>query len=140
MKIYQFLVDKKEKMAVIGLGYVGLAIALEFARKISVIGFDIKPDRVELMKKGIDPSRELESKAFSGCDIHYTYKIEEIKEAKFYIVAVPTPIDEHNLPDLKPLLAATETVAKVLKRGDYVVYESTVYPGCTEEDCVPLLE
>lgn len=138
--MFQSLVNKKEKLAVIGLGYVGLPIALEFARKISVIGFDIKPERVDMMKKGIDPSRELESEAFSGCDIHYTHKLEEIKEAKFYIVAVPTPIDDHNLPDLKPLLSATETVGKVLKKGDYVVYESTVYPGCTEEDCVPLLE
>lgn len=138
--MYNELLSKKEKLAVIGLGYVGLPIALEFARKLSVIGFDIKPDRVELMKKGIDPSRELESDAFKGCDIHYTHKLEEIKDAKFYVVAVPTPIDEHNLPDLKPLLAATETVGKVLKKGDYVVYESTVYPGCTEDDCVPLLE
>lgn len=138
--IYQDLINKKEKLAVIGLGYVGLPIALEFARKLSVIGFDIKPDRVELMKKGIDPSRELEAEAFKGCDILYTHKLEDIKVAKFYVVAVPTPIDEHNLPDLKPLLAATETVGKVLKKGDYVVYESTVYPGCTEEDCVPLLE
>ena len=138
--MYNLLINKKEKLAVIGLGYVGLPIALEFARKISVIGFDIKPERVDLMKKGIDPSRELETEAFKGCDIHYTYKIEEIREAKFYVVAVPTPIDDHNLPDLKPLLAATETVGKVLKKGDYVVYESTVYPGCTEEDCVPLLE
>jgi UDP-N-acetyl-D-galactosamine dehydrogenase len=138
--MYSELVNKKEKLAVIGLGYVGLPIALEFARKISVIGFDIKPDRVDLMRKGIDPSRELESESFNGCDIQYTYKLEEIKAAKFYVVAVPTPIDEHNLPDLKPLLAATETVGKVLKKGDYVVYESTVYPGCTEDDCVPLLE
>jgi UDP-N-acetyl-D-glucosamine/UDP-N-acetyl-D-galactosamine dehydrogenase len=138
--MYNELINKKEKLAVIGLGYVGLPIALEFARKLSVIGFDIKPDRVELMKKGIDPSRELESEAFKGCDIIYTHKLEDIKAAKFYVVAVPTPIDEHNLPDLKPLLSATETVGKVLKKGDYVVYESTVYPGCTEEDCVPLLE
>ncbi len=138
--MYKELVNKKEKLAVIGLGYVGLPIALEFARKLSVIGFDIKPDRVELMKKGIDPSRELESKAFEGCEVLYTCNLEDIRPAKFYVVAVPTPIDEHNLPDLKPLLAATKTVGKVLKKGDYVVYESTVYPGCTEEDCVPLLE
>ena len=138
--MYNELVNKKEKLAVIGLGYVGLPIALEFARKLSVIGFDIKPDRVELMKKGIDPSRELESEAFKGCEVLYTCKLEDIRPAKFYVVAVPTPIDDHNLPDLKPLLAATETVGKVLKKGDYVVYESTVYPGCTEEDCVPLLE
>ncbi len=140
MNLYDSLVAKNEKLAVIGLGYVGLPIAIEFAKKISVIGFDIKPDRVDLMKKGIDPSRELESEAFLGCDIVYTSEVEDLKEAKFYIVAVPTPIDEHNLPDLKPVLAATETVGKVLKKGDYVVYESTVYPGCTEEDCVPLLE
>lgn len=138
--MYKELVSKKEKLAVIGLGYVGLPIALEFARKLSVIGFDIKPERVDLMRKGVDPSRELESEAFNGCDIHFTYKLDEIREVKFYVVAVPTPIDDHNLPDLKPLLAATETVGKVLKKGDYVVYESTVYPGCTEEDCVPLLE
>lgn len=140
MDLYEALVAKNEKLAVIGLGYVGLPIAIEFAKKISVIGFDIKPDRVELMKKGIDPSRELESEAFNGCEILYTANTDDLKQAKFYIVAVPTPIDEHNLPDLKPLLSATETVGKVLKKGDYVVYESTVYPGCTEEDCVPLLE
>lgn len=138
--MYNELVSKNEKLAVIGLGYVGLPIALEFARKLSVIGFDIKPDRVELMKKGIDPSRELEPEAFQGCDIKFTSNIDDLRKAKFYVVAVPTPIDEHNLPDLKPLLSATRTVAQVLKKGDYVVYESTVYPGCTEEDCVPLLE
>ncbi len=138
--MYQELIAKKEKLAVIGLGYVGLPIALEFARKLSVIGFDIKPDRVELMKKGVDPSRELNSDAFVDCDIEYTSNLDDIRKAKFYVVAVPTPIDEHNLPDLKPLLAATRTVGQVLKKGDYVVYESTVYPGCTEEDCVPLLE
>jgi len=138
--IYQDLVAKHEKLAVIGLGYVGLPIALEFARKISVIGFDIKPDRVKLMQEGIDPSKELEREAFKGCEIEYTSHLDDLKKAKFYVVAVPTPIDDHNLPDLKPLLAATATVGKVLKKGDYVVYESTVYPGCTEEDCVPLLE
>ncbi|MDD3567882.1 MAG: nucleotide sugar dehydrogenase [Bacteroidales bacterium] len=140
MNLYKDLVDKKEKLAVIGLGYVGLPIAIEFAKKLKVVGFDIKPDRVELMKKGVDPSRELEAEAFEGCDIHYTANPNDLSDAKFYVVAVPTPIDDHNLPDLKPVLAATETVAKVLKKGDYVVYESTVYPGCTEEDCVPLLE
>lgn len=138
--MYNELVSKKEKLAVIGLGYVGLPIALEFAHKLSVIGFDIKPERVELMKKGIDPSRELESEAFKGCDIAFTSNIDDLREAKFYVVAVPTPIDEHNLPDLELLLAATRKVGQVLKEGDYVVYESTVYPGCTEEDCVPLLE
>jgi UDP-N-acetyl-D-galactosamine dehydrogenase len=140
MNMLDSLTSKKEKLAVIGLGYVGLPIAVEFAKKISVIGFDIKPDRVDMIKKGIDPSRELEPEAFKNCDIEYTANTEDLRKAKFFVVAVPTPIDEHNLPDLKPLLSATETVAKVLKKGDYVVYESTVYPGCTEEDCVPILE
>lgn len=127
-------------MAVIGLGYVGLPIALEFARKINVIGYDIKPDRIEMMKKKIDPSNELSSDAFNDCNIHFTAQAEEVKEAKFFIVAVPTPIDDHKKPDLKPLLSATTIVGQLLKKGDYVVYESTVYPGCTEEDCIPILE
>jgi UDP-N-acetyl-D-galactosamine dehydrogenase len=138
--IYEDLLSGKKKMAVIGLGYVGLPIALEFARKISVIGFDIKPDRVELMKKGIDPSNELSGEDFKGCDILYTSELDDLKEASFYIVAVPTPVDVHKKPDLGPVISATETVGKVLSEGDYVVYESTVYPGCTEEDCIPLLE
>ncbi|MEX1187863.1 MAG: nucleotide sugar dehydrogenase [Bacteroidia bacterium] len=138
--MYQDLINKKEKLAVVGLGYVGLPIALEFAKKISVIGFDINQQRVDMMRNHIDPSEELEAEQFEGCDIYFTAKPEELKEARFFIVAVPTPIDEHNLPDLKPLLSATRSVAAVLKKGDYVVYESTVYPGCTEEDCIPLLE
>ena len=140
MEIYDELVNKKAKLSVIGLGYVGLPIALEFAKKIEVIGFDIKPDRVEMMKNKIDPSEELPSSAFDGCNIKFTANPEDLKEATFHIVAVPTPIDDHNLPDLTPLLGATRTVGKVLKKGDYVVYESTVYPGCTEEDCIPILE
>ncbi|MDX9696091.1 MAG: nucleotide sugar dehydrogenase [Bacteroidales bacterium] len=138
--MYNKLIKKEAKLAVIGLGYVGLPIALEFAKKISVIGFDIKTERVELMKKRIDPSRELPAEAFDGCDVKFTAKLDDLKEAQFYIIAVPTPIDDHNLPDLTPVIRATETVGKVLKKGDYVVYESTVYPGCTEEDCVPVLE
>jgi len=138
--MYDDLLSGQKKMAVIGLGYVGLPIALEFAKKISVIGFDIKQDRVELMKNKVDPSNELTSKDFEGCDIRFTASPEDIREASFYVVAVPTPIDEHKRPDLFPLLSATKTVGKVLSQGDYVVYESTVYPGCTEEDCIPLLE
>jgi len=134
------LLNREEKLAVVGLGYVGLPIALEFARKMDVIGFDIKEDRVDMMKKKIDPSNELPPEAFDGCSITFTASIEELRKARFFIVAVPTPIDDYNLPDLKPVLMATNTVAKVLKKGDYVVYESTVYPGCTEEDCVPILE
>ncbi len=138
--MYQELVEKKKTMAVIGLGYVGLPIALEFARKIRVIGFDIREDRIEMMRKKIDPSEELEPEEFENTDITFTSNIDDLKEASFYIVAVPTPIDEHKQPDLTPLLSATQTVGHVLKKGDYVVYESTVYPGCTEEDCIPLLE
>lgn len=138
--MFKDLQDKKKKIGVIGLGYVGLPIALEFASKFSVIGFDINADRVEMMKNHRDPSEELDTAKFKGCDVHFTNRLEDLKEASFYIVAVPTPINNKNLPDLTPLLKATETVGKVLKTGDYVVFESTVYPGCTEEDCVPVLE
>lgn len=136
----QNLLNKKTKLSVIGLGYVGLPIALEFAKKMSVVGFDIRQDRIEMMQNAFDPSDELDASAFENTDIHFTSNPDDLRQASFHIVAVPTPIDSHNMPDLRPLIAATRTVGKVLKRGDYVVYESTVYPGCTEEDCVPLLE
>ena len=138
--MYQKIVSKEATLAVIGLGYVGLPIALEFARKAKVIGFDIHAGRIEMMRNHIDPSGELAAEAFAGCDITFTNDLEVLREASFFIVAVPTPIDEHAMPDLKPLLGASNTVGKVLKKGDYVVFESTVYPGCTEEDCVPILE
>jgi UDP-N-acetyl-D-galactosamine dehydrogenase len=138
--MYQELVEKKAKLAVIGLGYVGLPIALEFARKISVIGFDISAKRIAMMKEGIDPSNELEKEAFEGCDIVFTDSLDVLREARFFIVAVPTPVDEHNVPDLVPVTRASETIGKVIKQGDYVVFESTVYPGCTEEDCLPIIE
>ena len=138
--IYQKLINKETKLAVIGLGYVGLPIALEFARKVKVIGFDINKERVAMMRDHVDPSKELVASDFEGCDIQFTADLEDLKEATFFIVAVPTPIDDANVPDLKPLLGASSTVGKVLKKGDYVVFESTVYPGCTEEDCVPVLE
>jgi UDP-N-acetyl-D-galactosamine dehydrogenase len=134
------LLTKQESLAVIGLGYVGLPIALAFARKLKVVGFDINADRIALMNRGIDPSNELDSEAFEGCDIKFTNQLSDLDSVSFYIVAVPTPIDDSNLPDLKPLLSATESVAKTLKKGDCVVFESTVYPGCTEEDCIPILE
>jgi UDP-N-acetyl-D-galactosamine dehydrogenase len=138
--MYQELLDKKEKLAVIGLGYVGLPIALEFARKVSVIGFDINEKRIELMKQGIDPSNELEREAFEGTDIVFTNSLDVLREAKFFVVAVPTPVDMHNVPDLTPVKKASETIGKVIKKGDYVIFESTVYPGCTEEDCLPIIE
>ena len=138
--IYDRLVKKESKLAVIGLGYVGLPIALEFALKIKVVGFDINQKRVDLMKNKIDPSNELDASYFENRDILFSADTNDLKDVNFFIVAVPTPIDSSNLPDLKPLLGATKTVAQVLKKGDYVVYESTVYPGCTEEDCIPILE
>jgi UDP-N-acetyl-D-galactosamine dehydrogenase len=138
--MYQELLDKKNKLAVIGLGYVGLPIALAFAKKVKVIGFDISAKRVDMMKQGIDPSQELEKEAFDGCDIEFTHDIEVLKQANFFIVAVPTPVDEQNVPNLTPVQKASETVGKVIKKGDYVVFESTVYPGCTEEDCLPIIE
>ncbi|MCE3295030.1 MAG: nucleotide sugar dehydrogenase [Crocinitomicaceae bacterium] len=138
--IYNKLVNKDTKLAVIGLGYVGLPIALEFAKKIKVVGFDINQERVNLMRNKVDPSNELGMEAFENSDIFFTANLEDLRDCTFYVVAVPTPIDDSNLPDLKPLLGASRTVGKVLKKGDYVVFESTVYPGCTEEDCIPVLE
>ncbi|MEO0405231.1 MAG: nucleotide sugar dehydrogenase, partial [Bacteroidota bacterium] len=138
--MYDKLINKEATLAVVGLGYVGLPIALEFARKIKVLGFDINAERVEMMKNNIDPSKELDSSAFEGCDIEFSADPEDLKKANFFVVAVPTPINESNQPDLRPVLGASKTVGQALKKGDYVVYESTVYPGCTEDDCVPVLE
>ena len=138
--IYEALINKQAKLSVIGLGYVGLPIALEFSKHIEVVGFDVKPERVAMMNNHIDPSNELDKSAFDGCNITFTSNAEDLKQCNFFIVAVPTPIDEHKLPDLTPVIKASESVGKALKKGDYVVYESTVYPGCTEEDCVPILE
>ena len=134
------LLNKETKIAVIGLGYVGLPIALEFAKKMSVIGFDINEGRVEMMKNQIDPSQELEKEAFDNTDITFTANPTDLAEATFFIVAVPTPVDKHKVPNLGPVLSASKALGDILKKGDYVVYESTVYPGCTEEDCIPVLE
>jgi UDP-N-acetyl-D-galactosamine dehydrogenase len=138
--MYKKLKNKETKLSVIGLGYVGLPIALEFAKKIDVIGFDVKPGRIDKMKKGIDPSNELAPASFKNTNILFTSDPKDLKEASFHIIAVPTPTNIYNLPDLSPVLKASETVGRILKKGDYVVYESTVYPGCTEEDCIPVLE
>ena len=139
-KLIESFVNKEKIISVTGLGYVGLPLALEFAKHFKVIGFDINVSRIELMKKGIDPSKELDKNAFEGCDIEFTSNVEDLKKAHFHIVGVPTDIDENKVPNLNPLLGASRSVASALKKGDYVVYESTVYPGCTEEDCVPILE
>ena len=138
--IFNDLLAKHAKIGLIGLGYVGLPIALEFAKYFSVIGFDISETKVNKMKQGVDPSGEMESEAFINKNISFHHEAEILDDVRFFIVAVPTPIDEFNQPNLKALKSATKTVGQHLKPGDYVVFESTVYPGCTEEVCVPILE
>lgn len=138
--MFEELLKKKKKISVIGLGYVGLPIALEFAKHFSVIGLDVNTERVNLMKEGKDPSNELPASAFKNVDIHFTSNPDDIKEAHFHIVAVPTDIDDHKVPNLTPLKKASVSVGNALKKGDYVVFESTVYPSCTEEDCLPIIE
>ena len=130
----------KTIISVTGLGYVGLPLALEFAKHYPVIGFDINEARIALMQQGIDPSNELEAIAFDGKNITFTSNAADLHQANFHIIGVPTDIDHNKIPNLKPLLGASESVGKHLKKGDVVVYESTVYPGCTEDDCVPVLE
>lgn len=130
-----------KEIAVIGLGYVGLPLAVEFGKIRKVIGFDINKNRIEDLKVGIDKTLEVENEELSNADkIFYTSSPEDLKSASIFIITVPTPIDGFKKPDLRPILSASELVAKYLKKGDIVIYESTVYPGCTEEDCVPVLE
>ncbi len=131
----------REKIAVVGLGYVGLPLAVEFGKIRPVVGFDVKQERIESLRSGVDGTREVEAADLAAAK-HLTFSsdLADIADAAIYIVAVPTPVDDHKRPDLTPLLRASETVGKVLKKGDIVVYESTVYPGATEEDCVPVLE
>jgi UDP-N-acetyl-D-galactosamine dehydrogenase len=133
--------DKTVVLGVIGLGYVGLPLAVEFGKKYQVIGFDISDKRVNELRSGKDRTLEVNSEELSEAKkLSFTTKLEELKKANVFIVTVPTPVDDFKVPDLTPVLKASETVGKVLKKGDVVVYESTVYPGCTEEDCVPVLE
>ncbi len=134
------LQQKEKQIAVVGLGYVGLPIALEFARQFRVIGYDNNTDRVAMLQRADDPSHALLPEAFAGADITFTANPDALKEAHFFVVAVPTPVDDYKVPDLKPLQRASEVIGRALKPGDYVVYESTVYPGCTEDDCLPILE
>jgi UDP-N-acetyl-D-glucosamine/UDP-N-acetyl-D-galactosamine dehydrogenase len=128
------------KVAVVGLGYVGLPVAVAFGKTTRTIGFDIKRDRIAELREGQDRTGEVESAELTSSDIVYTDDTAVLREADFFIVAVPTPVDTANRPDLTPMLKASESVGKALKKGDIVVYESTVYPGATEEDCVPVLE
>jgi UDP-N-acetyl-D-galactosamine dehydrogenase len=130
-----------EKIAVIGLGYVGLPLAVEFGKIMDVIGFDINPHRIDELKKGFDRTREVEPEELRLAKrLSYTTLADDLKNANIFIVTVPTPVDIYKKPDLRPLVSASATVGRVLKKGDLVIYESTVYPGCTEEDCVPILE
>ncbi len=132
---------KDVRIGVIGLGYVGLPLAVEFGRKYQVIAFDINKTRIEELSVGEDHTLEMTKEQISSSiHLNFTYQPEDFGTTNFYIITVPTPVDSHNRPDLTPLLRASETVGKVLKKGDIVVYESTVYPGCTEDDCVPVLE
>ena len=131
---------EKSKIGVIGMGYVGLPVALGFASKYPVRGFDINEDKISQLKQGEDPADEVPPEEFEGKQISFTSDIEDLSGCNFFVVAVPTPVDKYKVPDLSALRMASESVAQVLKKGDYVVYESTVYPGCTEEVCVPILE
>lgn len=143
--------NKETKIAIIGLGYVGLPLAVEFAKKYPVVGYDIKQERVDELNEGHDPTLEVEDenlqsvlnsiqKLETNNGLYLTTSIEDIRQSNIYIIAVPTPTDKNNRPDLTPLIKSSETVAKILNDGDIVIYESTVYPGATEEDCVPILE
>ncbi len=128
------------KIAIVGLGYVGLPMAVEFGLKRHIVGFDINKVRLDMLRQGKDDTNETDLVKLQKSDILFTSHLEDLRDADFYIIAVPTPVDDSKVPDLTPVTGASHTVGKVLKKGDIVVYESTVYPGCTEEDCVPILE
>ncbi|GAB2596302.1 nucleotide sugar dehydrogenase [Spirosoma areae] len=132
--------QKEKTIAVVGLGYVGLPLALEFARQFRVLGYDTNAERVVRLQRQEDPSRQLVADDFAGVDITFSANADDLRQAHFFVVAVPTPVDEYKVPDLTLLQQASEAIGRALKPGDCVVYESTVYPGCTEEDCLPLLE
>lgn len=140
MSLYEKIVNREEKIALIGLGYVGMPIAVAFAEKADVIGFDVNEKKIELYKSGIDPTKEVGDNAIAACSVDFTCDETRIKEAKFIIVAVPTPVNQDKTPDLTPVIGASEVVGRNLAKGSIVVYESTVYPGVTEDVCVPILE
>lgn len=141
MSLYEKLINKTETLALVGLGYVGMPIAHAFAKKgINVIGFDLNKDKIALYKSGIDPTNEVGNLEISNTKIHFTFDENDLKKAKFIIVAVPTPVNSDHTPDLSPVIGASETVGRNLVPGAIVVYESTVYPGCTEDVCIPILE
>lgn len=138
--LYNKLLDRSEKLSLIGLGYVGMPIAVAFSQKVNVIGFDINQQKISLYKKGMDPTNEVGNEAISDCTVDFTSDESRLKEAKFHIVAVPTPVNKDHTPDLSPVKGASHILGRNLMPGSIVVYESTVYPGVTEEICVPILE
>lgn len=140
MNLYEKIANRQEKISLIGLGYVGMPIAVAFARKVDVIGFDVNKEKIELYKGGIDPTKEVGNRAIKNTTVDFTSDKTRLKEAKFHIIAVPTPINSDHTPDLKPLESASHTLGRNLTKGSIVVYESTVYPGVTEDICVPILE
>lgn len=140
MQIYDGLIEKKKSMAVIGLGYVGMPIAIAFSRKVSVIGYDNNERKVELYNQGIDPTNEVGNEEINNTNMTFTNDATQLKKASFYIVAVPTPVKKDLTPNLEPLKSACKTLGKNLSKNSIVVFESTVYPGVTEEECIPILE
>ncbi|TLQ40517.1 nucleotide sugar dehydrogenase [Ruoffia tabacinasalis] len=140
MEIYNKLLNKEAKLAVIGLGYVGMPIAISFAKQIDTIGYDYNPKKIELYKEGVDPTKEVGDDAIKETDLEFTNDAAKLKEACFLIVSVPTPINHDKTPDLTPVTSATRTIGQNLSKGSIVVYESTVYPGVTEDVCIPILE
>ena len=141
MDILKKIEERKALLGVIGLGYVGLPLAVEFGKKYNVIGFDINEKRIEELKKGVDKTLEVSASELKEAEkLCFTSNLNDLQKVEVFIVTVPTPVDSYNRPDLTPLLKASETVGKALKKNDIVIYESTVYPGCTEDDCVPVLE
>lgn len=141
MSLYQKLVNKEEKLALVGLGYVGMPIAVAFAKKgLNVIGFDLNKAKIDLYKSGVDPTKEVGDEVIKNTTLEFTSDPQKLKEAKYIIVAVPTPVNADHTPDLKPVIGASEIVGKNLSKGSIVVFESTVYPGVTEDVCVPIIE
>ena len=140
MSLYEKLVNKEEKLSLVGLGYVGMPIAVAFSKKIDVIGFDLNAAKIELYKSGVDPTREVGNEAIKNCTVDFTADETKLRQAKFHIVAVPTPVNDDHTPDLTPVEGASEILGRNLTPGSIVVFESTVYPGVTEEVCVPILE
>ncbi len=140
MSVYERLVNKQEKLSLIGLGYVGMPIAVAFSKKVNVIGFDINAKKIDLYKRGIDPTREVGDETVKNCTVEFTAQESMLREAKFHIVAVPTPVNDDHTPDLSPVESASQLLGRNLTRGSIVVFESTVYPGVTEDICIPILE